>query len=252
LFCLVFPCFSYELSRIDSAVSSPNNANQKLLNLVFVEISPVSQRPNSIDITAFLKKLKATSPFDEFADTTAAWQIKLSGDDALIFFKTNEEFPYLSVGRDFLDSLAAKIKQPFKLVVFDNTKAVKCAEISSIEKTSIIILGKSVYSEDEEALRSFLHELGHSLGLRDEGVNSYACAPGPPNCAPTKEDAVKWWGLLVKGSGEINYFSGCCGNMKYICPTAQSLMNNINASSSYGLVNESYLRDVLSHYCNKD
>ncbi len=85
------------------------------------------------------------------------------------------------------------------------------------------------------------------MGLRDEGRSSCACEPGPPNCAANKTDAVRWWGDLV-GTGNVNYFAGCCGDGKYIRPTAQSLMNDAQRSDSYGLVNETYLRNQLRNY----
>lgn len=243
--CFIPQVFSYDITADIPALPNFKKNNKKLLNLVFVEINSSFQQPTIADIAVLTKKFKATPPFNEFSDDIAIWQVELSNKEALSFFKHRNGFPYLSVRQDFLNRLGSRIKQPFKLVVIDNAGSVACAEISSINQTSLIILDKRQYLEKEMFSRVFLHELGHALGLRDEGKLSYSCTPGPPNCAATKEEAVSWWGDLVAKNSEVSYFSGCCGSIKNIRPTSNSLMKDYKKSNSYGAVNERFLREVF-------
>ncbi|MFA5272259.1 MAG: hypothetical protein WC412_08020 [Candidatus Omnitrophota bacterium] len=215
-------------------------------------MNSVSKKPNIEDMVLLTKRLETTIPFNEFSNAIATWQIELSTEEVSMFFKHRDDFPYLSVRQDFLDSLRARIKQPFKLVIIDNAGSVACAEISSINQISLIILNKKQYSQKEIFSKVFLHELGHALGLRDEGERSYFCEPGPPNCAATKKEAISWWGDLVGKNYEVSYFGGCCGSRKNIRPTSNSLMKDYKKSDNYGVVNERYLRGILSRYCDKN
>lgn len=226
------------------------DGTKKTLNLVFVQINSSYSKQNIEELPGLIQKLKATVPFNEFNDAIAVWQLELSDKEVKAFFRHRDVFPYLSVRQDFLSDLEKRIGQPFKLVIIYDSGSVASAEISSIDKTSLIILSKTKNTQ-EIFLKKFLHELGHSLGLRDEGAHSYPCKPGPPNCAKTKEEAVRWWGDLV-GRDNVSYFAGCCGNGQYIRPTAQSLMNDIRKSDNYGLVNERYLRHVLESYTKEN
>lgn len=148
--------------------------------------------------------------------------------------------------RDFLNDLLTYLKSNYKLIIIDASGSVSTAELSSPDKLSLVILGRARYEDSSSFAKGFLHELGHSLGLRDECVDcQQLCPPGPPNCATTKEEAENWWGDLVGKEQRVNYISGCCGNKEYIRPTIASLMNNPDKAEDFGPVNERYLRKIL-------
>ncbi len=146
--------------------------------------------------------------------------------------------------------ISLKLKsREYKLVIIDVKGSISCAELSLIDKTSLIILGKARYKDTDSLAKGFLHELGHSLGLYDECVD---CAQlsfgGYPNCAPTKEEAERWWGDLAGKDPRVNYIAGCCGNKNYIRPAIASLMNDPDKAEDFGPVNERYLRNILMSF----
>ena len=132
-------------------------------------------------------------------------------------------------------------------MVINYQGSLNAAEFSRIEETSLLVIGKRRYNGDQGFSQGFLHELGHSLGLRDESPRGarQQCLPGPPNCASYREEAEHWWGELAAKNAEVDYFSGCCGRTQYIRPTATSLMNDPEDAEGYGPVNEQFLRNCL-------
>ncbi len=123
---------------------------------------------------------------------------------------------------------------------------MSCAQLSDIQKTSIIVLGKKRYLSEESFAKGFLHEFGHALGLREESMGYQKFPlPGYPNCATTREDAVSWWGDLAEHNDRVTYFAGCSGNKDYLRPTSVSLMNDPDKAEDFGPVNERYLRQQL-------
>jgi hypothetical protein len=146
---------------------------------------------------------------------------------------------------DLLDGFSGKYPR-YKLVILDYTGQTNCAELSTLDKASVIVLGRAGLSKEGDLVKCFLHEFGHSLGLRDECVSCKTVKPGYPNCAVDKETAQVWWGDLVKANAPgVGFIRGCCGNKDYFRPTATSLMNEYSGSTSFGLVNRRYLREVL-------
>jgi hypothetical protein len=192
-----------------------------------------------------MQRLKQTKPFDEF-NNFRFWHIILSGEEQDAIFKAVADFPPLKVRKDFLEDILAKLKSEYKLIIIDASGLTSCAELSSLDKTSLIILGKARYKDGHSFTRGFLHELGHSLGLRDECIDcQQLSSSGPPNCASNKQEAEEWWGELVGKESEVNYIAGCCGNKNYIRPTIGSLMNNPDNAEDFGPVNERYLKNIL-------
>ncbi|MCX5709581.1 MAG: hypothetical protein NT088_02485 [Candidatus Omnitrophica bacterium] len=198
------------------------------------------------DVDRLAQELKKTKPFDGFSDFSF-WFVSLTKKEEGLLFTLTPGFPPLRAKSDFLQDIFVKLGRDYKLIIVDRTGLVSCAELSSINMTSLIILGRKMYASEESFSKGFLHELGHSLGLRDECV---ACeelsSAGEPNCARDKEEAIKWWGDLVGKDPRVNYISGCCGNKGYIRPTAVSLMNDPDKADDFGPVNERYLKQVLS------
>ena len=247
LFCVllffILYCFVYHnkpYAQQDSAKSG------KYLNLVFCSLHYRNVADFVRDSQILIRKLKITRPFDECSNLKF-WYINLSPEVEERVFRLVSAFPPLKVRNDFLAGISAELKGIYKLVIIDAQGSTVCAELSSLDKTSLIILGRARYKDKNSFAKGFLHEFGHSLGLRDESPNSEAsrCAPGPPNCAVSLEEAVKWWGDLAGKDGRTDYIFGCCGNKNYIRPAIASLMNNPDRAEDFGPVNERYLRKEL-------
>lgn len=241
-FCLFESCFAYDIKPYAQQVSGKL---RRSLNLVFCSLNYKHAADFAKDREALIQRLKNTKPFDQY-NNFKFWYISLSQKEESKVFKPTSVFPPLKVRKDFLADISAKLKGVYKLVIIDAQGSVSCAELSSIDKLSLIILGKARYTQSGSFAKGFLHELGHSLGLRDECVDCNQLSPaGEPNCATNKEEAQKWWGDLVGKSPEVNYIHGCCGNKNYIRPTIASLMNNPDKAEDFGPVNERYLRKEL-------
>jgi|GEM_PF-331468 len=244
LFCFMPGCSSY---NIKPHPIRGNLSSQAALNLVFC---PLNYRDKEIfleDTRALIDGLKRVKPFDEFIQRIGFYYVIPSRKEEKLIFNEEDGFPPLKVRRDFLSDISGHLKFGYKLIIIDASGWGSCAELSSPGKVSLIILGRGRYKNNNAFTKGFLHELGHSLGLRDEGLKSEAgrCPPGPPNCATSKEEAEKWWGDLTGSSRGVRYINGCCGNKDYIRPTIASLMNDSDKAEDFGPVNERFLRDGL-------
>jgi hypothetical protein len=242
-FCLVAGCFAYDIKPYTQQASGKSGGS---LNLVFCSLHYKDAADFARDRETLIRRLKITKPFDEY-NNFEFWYINLSQKEECKVFKPTSVFPPFKVRKDFLADISAKLKGVYKLIIIDAEGPVSCAELSSIDKLSLIIIGKNRYKDKDSFAKGFLHELGHSLGLRDEYAGcGELCPPGPPNCAAAKKEAQEWWGDLVGKDSRVNYFSGCCGKKDYIRPTVASLMNEPDKAEDFGPVNERYLRDVLA------
>ncbi len=236
-------CFAYD---IEPYSGEPNLASAGILNLVFCSLHYQDKEIFLKDIDALIARLSKIKPFDEFMRNIGFYYIVLSKEEENLIFKPTPSFPPLKVRQDFLDNILAHLKSNYKLIIIDASGSVSCAELSSVDKMSLIVLGKRRYKDRDSFAKGLLHELGHSLGLRDECVDCQQfSSAGQPNCASTKEEAEKWWGDLVGKEPRVNYISGCCGNKSYIRPSIASLMNDADKAEDFGPVNERYLRRVL-------
>ena len=225
---------------------------ESVLNLVFCPLNYQDKEIFLEDIGIIIARLGKTRPFDEVIERIGVYYINLSREEENTIFKRTQGFPPLKVRQDFLDGISAYLKSNYKLIIIDASGFSSCAELSSIDKTSLIILGRRRYKNEHSFARGFLHELGHSLGLRDECVNCQElCPAGPPNCAPTKEEAKRWWGKLVGSVPRVHYIRGCCGDKNYIRPTIASLMNDPDKAEDFGPVNERYLKNILEGLSKK-
>ncbi|MFC1657885.1 hypothetical protein ACFL1D_00715 [Candidatus Omnitrophota bacterium] len=235
-------CFAYDIQPYSEEQLDKTKA---ALNLVFYALNYPEEQDSSEDIDVILESLKKTKPFDEF-NNFAIWYANLPKEEKNSIFKSTPGFPPLKVRQDFLDYISERLKSNYKLIIIDYSGSLSCAELSSIDKLSLIILGRKRYTSSGSFAKGFLHELGHSLGLREECVRcNQLCAPGPPNCATTQEDAQEWWGDLAKNYSRVRFINGCCGNKDYIRPTIASLMNNTDKAGDFGPVNERFLREEL-------
>ncbi|MFA5176559.1 MAG: hypothetical protein WC440_00240 [Candidatus Omnitrophota bacterium] len=216
------------------------------LTLVFCPLNYPDKKTFQEDVQALIGSLRKVKPFNEL-NNISFYYINLSKEEAGVVFKPSQDFPPIRVRKDFISSLSSKLKATYKLIILDAQGSVSCSELSSIDKLSLIIIGRNRYKDKDSLSKGFLHELGHSLGLRDESPQGEAalCLPGPPNCAFTKEEAQRLWGDLTAKGERVGYFNGCCGNKKYFRPTIASLMNNPDEAEDFGPVNERYLRREL-------
>ncbi|MFA5063828.1 MAG: hypothetical protein WC578_07195 [Candidatus Omnitrophota bacterium] len=228
-------------------VNEPAFKADARLTAVFCPLNYPDQESFQEDIQVLIKSLRKVKPFNEL-NNISFYYINLSKEEAGVVFKPSQDFPPIRVRKDFINSLSSKLKSTYKLVILDAQGSVSCAELFSIDKLSLIIIGRNRYKDNNSFVKGFLHELGHSLGLRDESPNSEAafCLPGPPNCAVTQEEAERLWGDLTGKGERAGYFSGCCGNKNYFRPTVASLMNNPDEASDFGPVNERFLRKALA------
>lgn len=245
--CFAFDCFAYDIQPYSekSVLQS-----RSILNLIFCSLHYQDRGVFLKDVDMLIARLKLTKPFDEFIKEFGFYHIVFSKEEEELIFKEAEGFPPLKVRQDFLSDIAAHLKSDYKVIIVDASGGVSTAELSSLDKISLIILGRARYNNKDSFAKGFLHELGHSLGLRDEGLNSEAalCLPGPPNCAVTEEEAKDWWGDLVGILPRVHYIRGCCGNKNYIRPTIASLMNDPDKAEDFGPVNERYLGEILKRY----
>lgn len=232
--------FAYNIKSYGDIPKGPR------LNLVFCSLHYYNQKVFLEDTEILVQRLRQTGPFDEFTEEIGLYYIDFSRKEENLIFKRAQAFPPLKVRQDFLNGISIHLKPNYKLVIIDAVDSISCAELSSANKPSLVILGKRRYKDKNSFAKGFLHELGHSLGLRDECVDcGEICPPGPPNCATTKEEAIEWWGDLVGKESRVNYISGCCGNKDYIRPVIASLMNDPDRAEDFGPINERYLRDAL-------
>jgi hypothetical protein len=232
---------------IEPYAGEPVSKTDARFNLVFCPLNYPDQESFQEDIQALIRSLRKVKPFNEL-NSFSFHYINLSKEEASVIFKPSQNLPPIRVRKDFINDLSLKLKTVYKLIILDARGSVSCSELSSADKTSLIVLGRSRYKDKDSFVKGFLHELGHSLGLRDEspGAQAALCPPGPPNCAVTKEEARSWWGDLITGQdSRVGYFEGCCGNRDYFRPTIASLMNDPDKAGDFGPVNERYLREAL-------
>lgn len=233
----IINAFAYELKEY----ASPGRS--KSFSLVLIPLGCPDKDIFLKDVKNIKKGLLETRPFSEFKNMVNIFYVILKRqEEGVLFRRREEDMPPVKVRIDLMQDISKTIS-PYKLIILDYSGNAACAELSLIDKTSLVILGRNRYSNELDFLKGFLHELGHSLGLRDECIKCQESEPGFPNCAPTKELATKWWGSFIKDApGEVNYIKGCCGNIKYFRPSIASLMNDIARASGYGYVNEIYLK----------
>jgi len=247
VFCFLsftFSCFAYDIKPY--LKQSSLESKERSLSLIFCPLGYQDKEIFLRDMDALVQRLKKTKPFIEFMDTIKIRLVDITQTEEKKFLKKTQGFPPLKVRRDFLDDILSRLKSDYKLIIIDAGGSVSCAELSSIDKLSLVILGKRRYKNEDSFTKGFLHELGHSLGLRDECVDcAQLSQPGPPNCASTKEEAQKWWGDLAGRIARVNYIRGCCGNKDYIRPTIASFMNDADKAEDFGPVNERYLKNML-------
>lgn len=240
-------CFACEIKPyVEVPASEVKTGAPAVLKLVFCPLNYSNQEDFLKDSGKLIERLKQARPFDEFLDKISFWRLSFSqGEEEGIFVKT-EGMPPLKVRNDFLNNITAEFNSAYKLVIIDALGSFSCAELSAIDKTSLIIIGRLRHKRHASFVKGFLHELGHSLGLRDECLQCAQCSSaGYPNCATTMEEAQKWWGDLAGKDKTVGFIKGCCGNENYIRPTAFSFMNDLDKAGSFGAVNENYIREIF-------
>lgn len=253
--CLIAPAvFGYTITQfykaqaIDAAddTAKKQSVPKSVLRVIFCSFNYRDNSSFLKDIQTITKSFLETRPFNEFKGRIELFYLKLSPEEEKSVFKAVEGFPPLLVNEALINSLDKKLNAVYKLAVINYFGRVSCAELSRPQKTSLLIIGRARYNNNRSLANGFLHEIGHSLGLREEYIYSdHILDPGYPNCAANKEEAREWWGDLAEENSRVGYIPGCCANMNYIRPTIASLMNDADKAKDFGPVNERYLRQVL-------
>ncbi len=181
----------------------------------------------------------------------------------------------LSCDRAMVDSFNRLGIEHFKLVVLSPLDFTPNASVARGKNSAIYIPTLQGNLTKEEYNRwigqIFTHELGHSLGLRDEysrsrppsailDYNAYnspssniAYQPAEPNCAPDLETAKQWWGNYTGVFSQVGFYPGCAARDSYYYPEEGTLMSAYATKESYGQVSEDYLRAIVScFYGNKE
>ncbi len=227
----------------DSVLAEPEE--EIIINLVFVSLNYPESSDFEKDIYSITARLKSIFPFNEFKGFSF-FLLTVGPEEKQEIFKQNRGFPYLKVRDDFISELNNAIGGNYKLVILNKDISTSAAELSKANETSLIILGRDSFGKRNRLAKAFLHEFGHSLGLKEESAGSgQTVVPGEPNCAPDRQTAVKWWGDLAAENSSVGYFEVKAGGKTYIKPTLRSIMNNPFKSYGYGPVNERYLRREL-------
>lgn len=236
LLCFIDSAFPWNIKPLD------NKSKRPRVNIVFCSLNYPGKKEVGQDIAVIFERLKRTRPFDQSMDTLGFWQLSLNRREEWDFFRPAEGMPPLKVVRALLEGISTKLGGEYKLIIIDAKGSSSCAELSSIDKMSLVILGRARYGNPDSFAKGFLHELGHSFGLRDECVDcGQLCPPGPPNCAGSRKEAEELWGDMVGKVERVNYINGCCGSTAYIRPVIASLMNNTEKAEDFGPVNERFL-----------
>lgn len=221
----------------------------KKLNLVFVPLNYQAHKDFLKDRETLALRLEKAVPFNEFPEAVKIWDLEIAEKKARKVFLPQEAFPPLRVDPGFLEKVFLRIGANYKLILLDKTGSTDCSELSSLEATSVIIVGRQRFSEEPSSPSGFLHELGHSLGLRDESpFSSQPIVPGPPNCAPDQKTAELWWGDMTNKGDGVSYYPLKSGQNHFLKPTLHSVMENPYRFNDFGPVNERYLRKVLERY----
>lgn len=245
-FSLASPAFSWQLSPYEKGTDVFIEDEQgAIFNLVFTHLNYEEKEEFQKDVGSMVDILMKTPPFDEFK-ALKIYFLETKPEEESVLFKNGEKFPFLKIRDDLVKEVKEELNAPYKLVVLDKKGSVTAAELSDIDKISVIVLGKNRHDNEARFTKAFLHEFGHALGLREENPHSsHLIIPGPPNCAPDKENAIEWWGDMVGKVEGAGYFEIRSGGDKFIILTPHSIMNNPYKSDTYGAVNERYLRKEL-------
>lgn len=235
-------------------------ADDRSLHLVFYAHAFESREAFDAEVDFLVQALRSVEPWasHEFIRTH-----RVFGENPEVAHVVTEDRPHpaLRIRPAINDELRPLGLARFKLVFLSRERFLSWANVTRGWEPSVVTLSVPPdrgAEEREFTGRVFLHELGHSFGLRDEmerGVialaGSEGTLPGPPNCAPDHATAEAWWGGMVGQDPRVGYYSGCAGNPAYVRPTRTSLMNLADLASSpqdYGPVSERYLRIVLAEW----
>ncbi len=240
-FAFIFPVFAWQVETLQT--DSPKQ--QLTINLVFAPLDYSGKEEIKEDVSLITTRLKSIFPFNEF-NGFRFFLLIFDGQKSGDIFEESKTFPYLKINNDFIQELNDEIRGNYKLVILNKQGNASGAELSNINETSIIILGKNSFGEKNRLAKAFLHEFGHSLGLREENPTSIQeIIPGKPNCALNKNIAVEWWGEIAEENSGVDYFEIKSNDKIFIKPTLRSIMNDPFKSYGYGPVNEQYLCEEL-------
>lgn len=210
--------------------------------------------------------LKNTQPFA--SSEVIATKIITSGSDRCKVERRAQNI--LVCDKGLINEINKLNIEHFKLVILSPKDFVPNAKVTRGKNSALYLPAhQGVLTEEELNVfltRFFLHEIGHTFGLRDEyafersGSQNYeavsdnvAYQAARPNCAPDRKTAETWWGSYAKAIDKVDYQAGCAGNKTFYYPQSDTVMSANPQDADYGKVSEDYLRGALDcFYGQKD
>lgn len=245
-------------------VPQASNGQGKGLTILFYYEGFASTDDALRDIGLLEAALKTTEPYA--SSTILSTRVFTTADQKCIVERSAKNL--LHCDASLIPEINKLGIKNFKLVVLSPLNFVPNATVARGKNSALYLpayQGVLTRTELDTFLsRFFLHELGHSLGLRDEyarqrpeeaiiDANS-ATAPSSnvayqaaqPNCAIDRATAEQWWGAYITAKVPgVGLYSGCAGKTAYYYPVQNTLMSDDPQIATYGRVSEDYLRGAL-------
>jgi len=241
-------------------------------NIIFFYDGYQDQKDALLYIKVMQEALNIVEPYKSLKDFMAFKIFTTEGQKCKVERTVKK---ILKCDRELVESFNRLGIERFKLVVLSPLDFVPAAGIARGKNSAIYIptfQGALTREELNQFIgRFFIHELGHSLGLRDEysrdrpqeaivdpeAANALssnrAYQPAKPNCAPDEATAREWWGGYMGVFEEVDIFPGCAGRNTYFYPQKGTLMSDLPEKEEYGKVSEDYLRGAIScFYAGKE
>lgn len=241
-------------------------------NIIFFYDSYDNQKDALLDIEVFKQALDLVEPYKSLKDIITFKTLTSEGEKCRV---ENKGKKILVCDKELVESFNRLGIERFKLVILSPLSFTPAATIARGKNSALYIStfqGALTRAELNRFLgQIFIHELGHSLGLRDEYSrerpaesvidkelanalsSNKAYQPAAPNCAPDETTAKSWWGEYIGVFKGVDIYPGCAGRDTYFYPEKDTLMSDNPGSESYGQVSEDYIRGALScFFSNKE
>lgn len=246
-------------------ISELKKTHGRKFNIIFFYDGYQNQQDALLDIKVMQETLKSVEPFASLQDIITTKTMTSEGQKCQVQSGAKK---LLVCDKEFVQSFNRLGIEHFKLVVLSPLDFVPAATIARGKNSAIYISTfKEVLTHGELNKfigRFFIHELGHSLGLRDEYSRQRPAAsiidkelalalssnkayqPAAPNCAPDEATAKSWWGEYIGVFKGVDIYPGCAGRDTYFYPQKGTLMSDNPQKEEFGRVSEDYLRGAIS------
>lgn len=249
----------------DAVIAQIKKAHDNKFNIIFFYDGYDNQKDALLDIKVLEEALDLVEPFASLKEIIAFKIFTTEGQKCHVERGAKK---ILKCDKELVDSFNRLGIDHFKLVILSPLEFVPAATVVRGKNSAIYLptfQGALTRAELNQFLgRFFVHELGHSLGLRDEYTrdrpqeaivdpeaaaapsSNRAYQPAKPNCAPDEATARNWWGEYLGVVEGVDIIPGCAGRDSYFYPQKGTLMSDNPEMESFGQVSEDYLRGVLS------